>query len=119
MLQTESLRKEFDIDKRKFSRNIEFSKYSEMVNAGASVESNIIWSANSFVPRSASVNLTVDLFGHSVNLVEVGGRVEGLNNILQDLFDKNLPADDKKEAPADINKIDKEVNVLFLFYCRC
>jgi hypothetical protein len=32
------------------------------------------------------VNLTVDLFGHSVNLFEIGGRVEGLEKILADNF---------------------------------
>ena len=110
ILDSESLRKEFDLDKRKFSRNIEWSTFSDTFNSGASVDSNVIWSEKSFVPRAASVNLTVDLFGHSVNLVEVGGRVEGLNQVLEKVFDTNTPSDDSKSSNRDINKIDAKVN---------
>jgi hypothetical protein len=80
------LQKQFDVDKRKFSRNIELSSFSDLLNAGANLESNLIWSANSFVPRSAMVNLTVDMFGQSVNLLEVGGRVQGIEDLLEKLF---------------------------------
>jgi hypothetical protein len=86
ILEDETLKKEFDLDKRKFSRNYEWSYFYESMNAGAEIESNIVWSQKSFVPRSAMVNLTVDLFGHSVNLFEIGGRVEGLEKILADNF---------------------------------
>ena len=81
ILENEKLKKEFDLDKRKFSRNIEWSAFNDAINTGAAIESNLIWSSQSFVPRSAMVNLTVDLFGHSVNLVEFGGRVQGLEGV--------------------------------------
>ena len=32
------------------------------------------------------MNLTVDMFGHSVNLLEVGGRVQGLEYLLETYF---------------------------------
>ena len=35
------------------------------------------------------LNLTVDLFGHSVNLMEVGGRVEGAEHLIESLFGPN------------------------------
>jgi hypothetical protein len=38
------------------------------------------------VSRSAMVNLTVDMFGHSVNLLEFGGRVQGLDRLLYTYF---------------------------------
>ena len=59
-----------------------------MLNAGASVESNIIFSSKSWIPRSASVDLTVDMFGQSVNLVEIGGRVEGADKVVERMFAK-------------------------------
>lgn len=111
IVESESLSKQFDMDKRKFSRNIEKSYFSEMFNSGASVESNLIWSSESFVPRSASLNLTADLFGHSINLVEVGGRVEGINGLLDEIFDKNTPADENKDSTPEINDIDSKVGV--------
>ena len=86
ILEETKLQKEFDMDKRKFSRNIEKSVFSEMLNSGGSMESNLIWSTKSFVPRSASVNLTVDIFGQAINLVEVGGRVQGLDGVLERFF---------------------------------
>lgn len=86
ILEDEQLAKEFDMDKRKFSRNYEGSLFFEKINTGAKAESNVIWSSKSFLPRSAMVNLTVDLFGHAINLIEIGGRVEGLEYYLENLF---------------------------------
>lgn len=40
---------------------------------GANYESNIIFSPSSYVPKSAMLNLTVDLFGESINMFEVSG----------------------------------------------
>jgi len=80
------LLREFDVDKRKFSRNIEWSTFSELLNMGGSVDSNLIWSTGSYVPRSVNLNLTVDVFGQSVNLLEVGGRTQGLEEVLEKYF---------------------------------
>lgn len=93
ILENAELRKEYDMDKRKFSRNVELSTFSEMLNVGASVESNLIWSEQSFVPRSASLNLTVDMFGRSINLVEFGGRIQGVEDILEKLLGPGSDAD--------------------------
>lgn len=85
ILEEEELVKVFDMDKRKFSRNVEWSGFSDSLNAGAMAEANLIF-ADSYVPRSASVNLTVELFGSSMNLLEIGGRLEGFESILERLF---------------------------------
>lgn len=117
ILENAELKKEFDMDKRKFSRNIELSTFSELLNVGATVESNLIWSGQSFVPRSASVNLTVDLFGKSINLVEVGGRIQGVEDILERLLGPGSELDNaiKRERRAPIrdellNSIDRTFN---------
>ncbi len=108
ILEDTRLQKEFDLDKRKFSRNIEKSVFSEMLNSGASIDSNLIWSTKSFVPRSASANLTVDIFGQAINLVEVGGRVEGLDGVLERFFSPQ-PEDENSVNQPGINKLDNKV----------
>jgi len=109
-----ALLKEFDVDKRKFSRNIELSTFNELLNVGAAVDSNLIWSAESYVPRSATFNLTVDMFGESVNLLEVGGRAQGLEEILERYFgpgkefEKAMKRDKRAVIPNDfISNIDR------------
>lgn len=86
ILLDQDLHREFDMDRRKFSRNYEVSYFSEKFNIGGSMENNVVWSPKSFVPRSLMANLTVDLFGHSYNLLEIGGRAEGLEHLLEAYF---------------------------------
>jgi hypothetical protein len=106
---------EFDVDKRKFSRNVELSYFNDLLNVGSSVESNLIFSANSYVPRSASLNLTMDVFGQSVNLLEIGGRAQGLEQVLERYFgpggdfDKASQRDRRAVIRDDvINNIDRQ-----------
>jgi len=114
LLENIQLRKQFDLDKRKFSRNIEFSTFSELLNVGASVESNLIWSTESFVPRSAMVNITVDVFGQSVNLLEVGGRVQGLEDLIEKTFGPESNTEDQKRTAVYDNflNIDRKVRYI-------
>ena len=86
MLSSELLRNKFNTDVRKFSRNIEASTFWDELNVGGSVESNIIFSTKSYLPRSGMVNLTLDLFGESVNLFELGARVEGFESLVESFF---------------------------------
>lgn len=107
------LSKTYDLDKRKFSRNIELSGFSEVFNMGAVVESNLIWSAQSYVPRSAMVNLTVDVFGQSINFVEFGGRAQGLEALLERFFgpdsDNSIRQKRAVIRDEDLNTIDAKV----------
>jgi len=89
ILHDAKLREDYDCDARKYSHNYEKSFFSEYLNIGGQVESNVIFSQKSYVPRSAMLNLTVDMFGNSINLLEVGGRVQGLETILEKFFGKN------------------------------
>ncbi|WP_266145824.1 open beta-sheet domain-containing protein, partial [Escherichia coli] len=61
-------KKIFSSDIRKYSQNYELSYAIDAINAGASVESNVIFSQSSYMPRSVSLNLTADVFGHSYNV---------------------------------------------------
>lgn len=112
------LLKEFDIDKRKFSRNIELSTFSNYLNLGGSIESNIIMSSKSYIPRSVGVNLTVDLFGESINLLEVGTRAQGLEAMLEKYFgpESDLQSAIKREKRAVVDDhviqhIDRQYSV--------
>ncbi|CAG9760349.1 unnamed protein product [Ceutorhynchus assimilis] len=86
LLSEEDLIEKFSGDIRKFSHNREFSLYFDEYNFGGNYESNVLFSPSSYIPRSAMVNLTVDLFGKYVNLLEVQGRVEGFEHYLESFF---------------------------------
>ena len=119
LLASEFLRNKFSTDVRKFSRNLELSSYWPDLNAGGSVESNIIFSSQSYLPRSASLNLTLDLFGESVNLFELGARLEGFESLVESFFGPNgIYPDDtiqkaleslrgKRAAPVDQHSLNQ------------
>lgn len=86
LLSDDFLTKKFSTDIRKFSNNVEWSFFFEKHNIGAELEINSIYNPKSFLPRSGSFNLTVDLFGHSINLFEIGGRISGLDHYVEKLF---------------------------------
>jgi hypothetical protein len=56
----------------KKSHNEEASIFSKQLGIGASGETNLIFSQRSYLPRAASANLTLELFGNTMNLIEVG-----------------------------------------------
>lgn len=110
MLESQDLPQKFDLDKRKFSRNYEWSHYSEELNMGGVLDSNLIWSPESFIPRSVSANLSVELFGHSVNLMEIGGRAEGLDYLLESYFGPSggsITPDEKDHNDIKMKKLEK------------
>ncbi|XP_024936320.1 apolipophorins isoform X2 [Cephus cinctus] len=79
-------RTKFPEDFRKFSFNSELSYNIDSLGIGSSAETNVIYSQNSFVPRSTSLNLTTEIFGHSFNFLELEGRVENLDRIIEQYF---------------------------------
>lgn len=43
----------------------------DALGIGGNVEQSVIYSQDSFLPRSVSLNLTAEVFGHNVNILEV------------------------------------------------
>nr|XP_045611544.1 vitellogenin-like isoform X1 [Procambarus clarkii] len=80
------LPRDFETDVRKYSRNIDVSYFSSSLGAGAGVESNIIYSPGSFVPRSVDFNLTAASGEALMDIGEVGVRLEGLDPMLEKAF---------------------------------
>ncbi|GFQ73679.1 apolipophorins [Trichonephila clavata] len=66
------------------SKNIEFSTFSKLLNVGASTESDIIHSEG--MPHSIYSRFDADIFDKSVNIAQVGLRVEGLEKILKNFI---------------------------------
>ncbi|XP_053642616.2 vitellogenin-like [Cherax quadricarinatus] len=86
MLTNVLIPRDFKIDIRKYSRNIDLSYFSPSAGVGAGLESNIIYAPGSFIPRSIDFNLTAALEGISMNIGEVGARFEGLDPFIEKLF---------------------------------
>lgn len=118
ILEDEELKKEFNKDKRKFSRNYEGSFFFDEFNVGGKVDSNIIFSPESFVPRSANLNLTVDLFGRAINFFEFGTRMEGVERFLERYFGNGGLSKSKsnsgKSQNSQIGTFDSKVIIIFL-----
>ncbi|PAA90341.1 hypothetical protein BOX15_Mlig016013g2, partial [Macrostomum lignano] len=106
------LKKQYDMDKLKFSRNIEKSFFSNYLNAGAKVESNLIWSQKSFLPRSATLNMTLDLFGKSLNFLEVGGRVQGMEVLLEKYLGPKSNKSNETDTNTQLAQLDETFKLI-------
>ncbi|XP_047037209.1 apolipophorins isoform X1 [Helicoverpa zea] len=76
----------FNTDFRKYSFSEEESFNIDALGLGGNIEKNVIYSQDSFLPRSVSLNLTAEVFGHSLNVLEVGGRQGNLDRVAEHLF---------------------------------
>nr|UKG18870.1 vitellogenin [Neocaridina davidi] len=79
----------FTQDFRKYSRNIDKSFYIQSLGLGAGMESDIIFSPGSYIPRSVDLNITGALGGFPSNFVELGARLEGLESVIEKFFGPN------------------------------
>jgi hypothetical protein len=89
---------------------LDASSYWQDLNVGGTVESNTIFSSQSYLPRSATLNLTLDLFGESVNLIELGARLEGFESLVvpDDSIQKVLEnLRGKRAAPMDQQSLNQ------------
>ncbi|XP_046393120.1 uncharacterized protein LOC124161022 [Ischnura elegans] len=117
IMASKKLRRKFRSDVRRFSRHYRVSTGDAVeppgsgdwhsafggggisaLGAGADAEASVVLSPESYIPRSASLNLTVRLFGAEVDLLDVGARAEGLEPLVESIFGpsggSNSPADD-------------------------
>ncbi|XP_041972420.1 uncharacterized protein LOC121728328 [Aricia agestis] len=94
-------------DFRMFSRNYEESVFFDQYNAGGNYEANVIFSPDSYIPRSVSLNLTIDMFGESINLFEMKGRGEGFETYFEGWFGTNGTLNKNKIAEKITDRISK------------
>ena len=86
LIGSEFLQNKWNTDVRKFSRYFETSFYSDELQTGVTTDGQLIFSQHSYLPRSAMVNFTVNLFGENLNILEVGTRLEGFETLVESLF---------------------------------
>ena len=86
LIGSEFLQNKWNTDVRKFSRYFETSYFSDELQSGVTTDGQLIFSQNSYLPRSGMVNFTVNLFGENLNLLEVGTRMEGFEGLVESLF---------------------------------
>lgn len=79
-------RQQFPEDFRKFSFNNELSYNMGGLGIGSSAESNVIYSQNSYVPRSVDLNVTTEIFGRSIRFLELNARMENLDRLIEHYF---------------------------------
>ena len=60
--------------------------FIEKYEVGGSSQAQIIFHPESYFPRSAKLNFTVDMLGASVNLLETAARFEGFETLIERMF---------------------------------
>ncbi|XP_012252389.2 uncharacterized protein LOC105683963 [Athalia rosae] len=96
LLTDRDLGMKFNGDIRKFSRNYETSFFSDEYNLGANYQTNLIFSPSSYIPRTATVNATLDVFGESINAFEIALRFEGMEFYAEKFFGPDGPLSNEK-----------------------
>ncbi|KAG7277414.1 hypothetical protein CRUP_033369 [Coryphaenoides rupestris] len=95
-LTNDIISKDFEADFWKYSS---YSDYTVATGMGiANLEGSLVFSPESFVPRSASANLTVYLHGRAHNLLEVDLRMENAEPLLKNLFAGHPSRGSEREA---------------------
>lgn len=123
--------KKFPFDPRRYSFNREVSYAIDSLGLGSAIDTSVIYSQQSFLPRSGKLNVTGNLFGSAFNILEVSARQENLESLLehyfgprgvfsrmskQDLFDavkKEISeiSRHKRALPEDLAAFDKQVKL--------
>lgn len=91
LLADNKLDDKFKMDFRKFSKNYEYSLFFDEYNFGLSGESNVIFSTESYLPRSMFFNGTINLFGNSMNPFEFNIRIQGMEKYIESIFGIDAP----------------------------
>lgn len=75
--------KHFAKDLRRYSYNDEVSYRVDALGLSASTDYKLIYSQHGFLPRSATLNVSTEIFGTNFNVFEISARQENLENILE------------------------------------
>lgn len=95
-----TLRAKFGTNAFRTSRNYRWAQFSEMLNIGASLDSDLIFTPQSYFPRMEHHKFQVDFLENSIEAFEIIGEFENMEDILQELLNKG-----KYFENEEINKV--------------
>ncbi|KAK8394732.1 hypothetical protein O3P69_005901 [Scylla paramamosain] len=84
-----TLPNKFNNDAFRTSGNFRYTHFSESMNLGGSMDANVVFSHESYVPHQVSANLTLDLLDNSFNFLDIGGEFSGIENLIESYFGKD------------------------------
>ncbi|XP_037526583.1 uncharacterized protein LOC119404030 [Rhipicephalus sanguineus] len=102
-----SLRKRFQLDFRKFSRNVHYRMFFDPLDTGFELDGDVVYTPDSYYPRSARVSTSFDIFGKKVDLFEAGARAVHLEKLIEQW----MPSD-KSEARGKRTITDNNIDDL-------
>ena len=97
-------KEKFDLNPVTFSRNYDEDAMLLPGSVHLHHDSDVIFSPQSFVPRSVRSNVSVSVFGARSNLLQLQARAEGVESLLEDVFGKKEdgPEQHANALPFDI-----------------
>jgi hypothetical protein len=105
-------RENFAVNFKELSWNNYLYKYSVLRDGALELETSVIYTTKTHIPRSVRFNMTLNLFGMSINFLDVTVRVEGMDDILKSLIVDKLTSEkllkkimEKPEQLLDILKV--------------
>lgn len=120
VLNDPKIKEKFTVNFKELSWNNYVYKYSVMRDSAIEIETSVIFTPKTFIPRSIRLNATMHMFGVSVNFLEANIRLEGLDEILKATIVDKLKSDkflqrimQKPEQLIEILKViaDKVLNI--------
>ncbi|XP_054083621.1 apolipophorins [Zeugodacus cucurbitae] len=82
LLLDDDISNKYELDMRKFSRNYQQNLFFDEFNFGSTIDLNVIFGTESSLPRMMTFNFTSNLFGHSINFLELTTRSEGFDELI-------------------------------------
>ena len=124
ILSNPRIRERFAVNFKELSWNRFRYRYSVMRDGALESEASMIYTPNTFIPRSVRFNVTLHLFGMSVNFAEATLRIEGVSDYLKGRLMDKLSSEEvlKKlmEQPEQLMDVLKlvadKVNFFFNFF---
>jgi hypothetical protein len=121
VLSNPEIKQKLQINFKEFSWNNYRFRYDIQRDAAIEVDTSIIYTPKTFIPRSVNFNLTGHGFGLRLNAIDLQVRLEGLDEILKGLFVDKLSSEtlmkrlsENPEQLLDILKILADKVFLFL-----
>ncbi|XP_076069593.1 uncharacterized protein LOC143041514 [Oratosquilla oratoria] len=110
--------RKFQTNAFKHSSNYQSSFHSDKFNLGGSMNSDVVFTPDSFLPYYANFNLTLNVLHNSFNPIEIGGNFHGFEKYIKRLFGKGSFLEDdriigflenlkRQKRSVENNKIDE------------